>query len=1173
MKRVFKKFLVFAGVLAAVAAVLVPALAVPVSAQATNFSLNGYRVTVGGGGAYSAGWTGGNLGNQWAEGEWVPYKLVITNVQTNYPGLANFPDIVLSFDFHDANGMFVDLIRGIQVGTTDLTDLQGFPTSGGGPQANNIAGAQLGQNDPDEWAWTNFALLNLPNEQVNRSLVPLGDLDVAPGTDKHVFIIHPSDILGKGGVTVDSNTIVIYYQAHLSRTFVWSNALQDFYATDADLAKWGGYLYATDAWPTSVQNGSGYQPGSSGHMHLEVEGTGQQDVPIPIPPKPVGLIDGYKFEDRDADHIWDPGEPAIPGWDIHMYSVLEGGIVIDVHETTDANGFYSFPNLTEGIWYIGEHVGPGDPPLAGWTQTFPYNVGNVPPGANSSLIDNFPNNIKAAIGPAHLAEWGWIVSLTDAAPMQHNVNFGNVSFATKTGTKFHDLNANGVWDNGEPGLGGWTIYVDYNNNGVFDAATEPSAVTAGDGTYSINNVAPGTWRVREVLQAGWFASYPATSDAFGRYHEETFVGGQTYSGNDFGNWTTASKSGMKFEDMNADGDKDAEDTGLAGWVIYVDYNDNGVKDANEPFATTAADGTYTITGINPGTWKVKEVAQAGWTQSYPVSGYHEETFTSGAALTGNDFGNWTTAEKSGYKFNDKYDADGVRDADGVDNILGNADDEVLLSGWTIRIYEDTNGNGLLDQAEYDAGPLFTDVTDVNGAYSFTVNPGKYIVVEVMQDKLGTPYYQSYPATPVLAGGLNTGTELLGANGHAVTLVSSQIDNNNHFGNYWPHTTMTLFDFVWETTADGNVTLTISDTNDGDVNLTDAHVHLLANDVEYPFSPISTPTSGDDGDGIFEPGETWTWIVYVTITQDTTFSTWGHGEDPFGNTVDYPQYQSEYAEVFVEVNEATRTQGFWSTHLDFTEMIFDNYTGDEVDNDNVGFIDLGWRQITNINDLMGVFWANNAKNSDGSNRSALCQARIIASNQALAALLNAAMPGGAPLPAGYSPAEIAAILGGTDIPAIKMLGSVLGAYNEDGDDVALDPILGSTGKANPQQAKALANIGFADCNIQTSLVVAALPASVVKNTPVNITFTLNTVNDVGAAGGTFTVIASKDSKFPNGANKTITVGSGAVNDMPFNGGVSFTPTSAGTWYIKITYSGDGENYGGCSVIVTLVVTNS
>ena len=90
---------------------------------------------------------------------------------------------------------------------------------------------------------------------------------------------------------------------------------------------------------------------------------------------------------------------------------------------------------------------------------------------------------------------------------------------------------------------------------------------------------------------------------------------------------------MKFEDLDADGAaREAGEPGLAGWTIYVDYDNDGVRDAGEPLAVTAADGTYTITGINPGTWRVQEVLQAGWTNSYPAAGYHEETSTSRGGL-------------------------------------------------------------------------------------------------------------------------------------------------------------------------------------------------------------------------------------------------------------------------------------------------------------------------------------------------------------------------------------------------------------------------------------------------------------------------------------------------------------------------------------------------------------
>lgn len=71
-----------------------------------------------------------------------------------------------------------------------------------------------------------------------------------------------------------------------------------------------------------------------------------------------------------------------------------------------------------------------------------------------------------------------------------------------SGSKWNDDNANGVRDAGEPGLAGWTIYVDSNQNGQLDAG-EASAVTAADGSYTISGLAAGTHLVSEVKQAGW----------------------------------------------------------------------------------------------------------------------------------------------------------------------------------------------------------------------------------------------------------------------------------------------------------------------------------------------------------------------------------------------------------------------------------------------------------------------------------------------------------------------------------------------------------------------------------------------------------------------------------------------------------------------------------------------
>ena len=101
-----------------------------------------------------------------------------------------------------------------------------------------------------------------------------------------------------------------------------------------------------------------------------------------------------------------------------------------------------------------------------------------------------------------------------------------------------------------------------------------------------------------------------------------------------------------------------------------------------------------------------------------------------------------------------------------------------LSGWEIRAYADLNSNGILDQADYDNGIIDSDTTNASGYYELTLDPGDYIVVEVLQ----STWYQSAPGTDVV-GTVTTGGEVLGQYGYAISLDSGDSDTLNNFGNY------------------------------------------------------------------------------------------------------------------------------------------------------------------------------------------------------------------------------------------------------------------------------------------------------------------------------------------------------------------------------------------------------
>jgi hypothetical protein len=109
--------------------------------------------------------------------------------------------------------------------------------------------------------------------------------------------------------------------------------------------------------------------------------------------------------------------------------------------------------------------------------------------------------------------------------------------ATISGTVYNDVNHNGSRDGTEGGLGGWTIYVDSNNNGLLDPS-EPSTLTDGSGNYTLSGVTPGTIRLREVVQSGNARSQPAAPGSY-----VVNVGpGQTLTGQNFGNYQVNSPS-------------------------------------------------------------------------------------------------------------------------------------------------------------------------------------------------------------------------------------------------------------------------------------------------------------------------------------------------------------------------------------------------------------------------------------------------------------------------------------------------------------------------------------------------------------------------------------------------------------------------------------------------------
>ena len=204
-------------------------------------------------------------------------------------------------------------------------------------------------------------------------------------------------------------------------------------------------------------------------------------------------------------------------------------------------------------------------------------------------------------------------------------------------------------------------------------------------------------------------------------------------------------TGTKYEDMNANGRRDAGEPGLANWRI--DLYRNGVH-----VGTTHTDGAgrYAFAldlrehaGRGHGTYEVREADRDGWTAAEKPAPFDVARGSGDQTFAGKDFGNWQPASLAGRKIED-MDADGAGDGDPV------------LAGWPIH----------LDDLTTAEAPDAVTVTDADGGYSFAVRPGRtYRVTEALPD----PWRASFPTR----------------GGYSRTVLSGDVAGGLDFGNYRP----------------------------------------------------------------------------------------------------------------------------------------------------------------------------------------------------------------------------------------------------------------------------------------------------------------------------------------------------------------------------------------------------
>lgn len=272
---------------------------------------------------------------------------------------------------------------------------------------------------------------------------------------------------------------------------------------------------------------------------VQTEGTDPTTVVVPgggsvfeqnngfEPPSPGGGggVTGLVFLDSNGNGSQDGGEPGIPGVSV-VITASNGQTFV---ATTDSNGVYVVTNVP---------LGPATVDVV--NSTLPPNV------TQTAGID--PNSVNVVAGPPTNAGIdGFRPPSVPPGPV------GSV-----TGNVYLDTNGNGVRDGGENGISGVSVEIVAANGQVF------YAVTNVNGDYTVPNVPAGPATVDVVN-----STLPPNLQQTGGVDPSTVA-------------VPAAGVGNAGSDGYQPGQPPSGSIGTVTGVVFLDSNQNGVRDAGEP---------------------------------------------------------------------------------------------------------------------------------------------------------------------------------------------------------------------------------------------------------------------------------------------------------------------------------------------------------------------------------------------------------------------------------------------------------------------------------------------------------------------------------------------------------------------------------------------------------------
>ncbi len=498
-------------------------------------------------------------------------------------------------------------------------------------------------------AWEGFAIT--PDGRVRAFLdaVPaIGGFSIGIDTASGItHLVDPQDVFLRSNsdfselsisLSPDGN-IVAYTAFHGATQIVKSARIDTNTIVATPAAVGGGIPNADSGLPALNQDGSIMVFQSAASNLVANDQNGSTDVFM----LRDGVVRRLSLRDGETEVAGDSVRPTISADGLYVafasearLSDLDTNLVSDIYvysternevrlvtlgaDGASANGASFVPSLSADGRYI----------------AFSSTASNLVPGDANGFSDVF-----VATNPfLGVLEDGFGATVAVSSPLEQFVDFAVVARpGSVSGNVFNDVLQNGIRDVGEPGFARWAVYVDVNRNGQRDD-DEPFTRTDDQGDYQIDDLpANQSYSLRMEVPSGFvqvlFAENSPTLDFFlpaGVHITRRDFGARVGSGT--GQAGNSSISGRIFDDKNSDGQFDAGDVPMSGVEVYLDSQNPGVRDENEPRVLTNDQGNYRFDNLGSRVVAVSTILDATTIHVSPLGSHFDlQTFPLFAAVT------------------------------------------------------------------------------------------------------------------------------------------------------------------------------------------------------------------------------------------------------------------------------------------------------------------------------------------------------------------------------------------------------------------------------------------------------------------------------------------------------------------------------------------------------------